>query len=115
MKLNFKELDHKIAINEHIVRLPGPLWDVLEYQNRVLVTLRPEFGRRNVFCFNEHGEQLWIIEQDDFFKVENRGYDTCSPGEFQDEGRLLVFGRGRPFYLDIETGKVETIPGIFEK
>jgi len=112
--IKFKQGDQKIAINNHIVPLPGPIWSVFEYKNYVLVTLEQKFARRNVFCFNEHGEQLWIIEKDDFFKFGDDGYDGVAIRE-EKEGQLLAYGRGRPFLLDINTGKVETIPGSFER
>ena len=116
MKIKYKEDDNKIIINDRIVPLPAPIWQVFEYQNKVIVVLPPSYGMRNVSCYNDKGEILWTLDKPEFFKVDGPpGYNGIASGHGVDEGKVLAICRGRPFYLDVDSGKVIFIPGFLEK
>ncbi|MBS1969903.1 MAG: hypothetical protein JSU04_06325 [Bdellovibrionales bacterium] len=115
MKIEYVEGAKTIKINDREIDLQDKIWSVLEYKNKCIVTLDPDFGRRNVFCFDADGNLLWQIEKAEFFKHGDQGYEGAYIGALEVQGKLMVGSRGRPFYLDINTGKVEFIPGTFEK
>lgn len=113
MNVTYKEDSSKLTINGKNISLPADIWDVFEYQNRVLVTLIPKYGMRNMFCYDENGDLLWTIERAEFFKHEGPGYEGAYTEKIDGvENVLMALCRGRPFFLDIDTGKVTFIPGI---
>jgi hypothetical protein len=67
-------------------------------------------------CFNSDAELLWTIEFPDYYSYrEPPGYESVVRAGIHRDGELLAYIRGRPFKLDINTGKVTFIPGSFEK
>lgn len=117
MIAKYEKGKNKISIGSNIVPLQAPIWSVFEYNSRVLVTLDPKWGSRNIFCYDQTGQLLWTVEKAEYFKnAENHGYSATWIGDSgRLENRLIATMYGRPFFLDIETGKVEFIPGNFEK
>jgi hypothetical protein len=115
MDIKFKDKESGLVINNNRVQLIGPIWQVMEHQNRVLVLLDPDCGMRNGFSFDDKGNLLWTIERPEYFDVDGSGYDALRMGSGKFEGNLLAYCRGRPFILDVDTGKVTFIPGDFER
>jgi hypothetical protein len=59
---------------------------------------------------------FWRIEFPDYYDYrEPPGYESVVRAGPDRDGELLAYIRGRPFELDIHTGKVTLIPGFFEK
>lgn len=113
MNIEYKKHTLLLIINGKHMSLPGPIWNVFEYQNHALVTLDPAYGMRNMFCYDENGDLLWTIERAEFFKHEGPGYEGAYTEKIDGvENVLMALCRGRPFFLDIDTGKVTFIPGI---
>ena len=116
MKIEYKLGERHIKIGNQEILLPAEIRGVVEHKGKVLVLLDSEWGMRNIFGYNEFGKQLWTIERPDFFKVEGSGFFAIDIGDFRGrKDAVVAICRDRPFYLDIETGKVEFIPGTFEK
>lgn len=116
MKIEFENDTRHLRINGRSILLSHPIWQVKEYKDRVIVILHPDSGMDNVLCYDENGTLIWTIEKPAFFKVEGTGYEAVRvENQGKDNERLFIVCRGRPFYLDIQTGKVEFIPGNFER
>ncbi|MFM6929328.1 MAG: hypothetical protein ACKOX6_12750 [Bdellovibrio sp.] len=120
MNIQFKKGEAAFFINNKRIEMPASITNIFEFENVVVVTLDFDWDLQNVFCYDEEGNQLWRIEKPGFFTAGTQGYDFVTMDSGLDEryyikGRILAFNRGRPFELDIKTGKVTTIPGKFEK
>lgn len=112
----YKRDDVRISINSKIVVLPYPIQRVYEHEGRLLVLLPPKSSIHNVLCFNADAELLWTIEFPDYYDYrEPPGYESLVRAGPDRDGELLAYIRGRPFELDIHTGKVTLTPGFFEK
>ncbi|MFM6929327.1 MAG: hypothetical protein ACKOX6_12745 [Bdellovibrio sp.] len=120
MNLNYTLDDYFITINSNEIKLPATVNHVFPYGNLVIVTVDFNWDLQNVFCFDESGKQVWRIEKPGFFTAGTQGYDgvaidSGTDARYYVKGRVLAFNRGRPFELDIYTGRVTTIPGNFER
>jgi hypothetical protein len=112
ISVHYKENDSRISINSRIVALPGPIREAYEHDRKLLVVLDPKSSIHNVLCFTSEAELLWTIEFPDYYSFNKPpGYESVVRNEPNETGKLLAYIRGRPFYLDIETGKVTFIPG----
>jgi hypothetical protein len=116
ISVHYKENDVRISINSKIIVLPNPIRRVYEHDGRILILFPPNSSIHNVLCFNSDAELLWTIEFPDYYSYrEPPGYEIVCRAGPDETGELLAYIRGRPFKLDINTGKVTFIPGFFEK
>jgi hypothetical protein len=116
MKIKYQNGDRSISINGQNVILPEPIWDVFEVDGRVVVFLDPYSSPRNVLCFNERGEQLWVVQDNGYFTQSGpEWYHALRRYGVHQDGPWEIYCRGRPFLIDLETGHVTFIPGSFER
>ena len=116
MKIIFKTKSRHITIGETEVLLPHPISQVLEYNGLVLVRLHSSFGDNNLMCYDSNGSLRWISKRPDFYDTPGTGFEkiVLETRESEPE-RVYVICRGRPFYLNIQTGETKLIPNVPER
>ncbi|WP_415063167.1 hypothetical protein [Bdellovibrio sp.] len=93
--------ERTISINGKTIELPASIRHGIIFQNIFVVVLDAYYSMRNVFAFDEEGNQIWTIEEPDF-EVKGVGYALVDG----DGGKLMALCRGVQFFIDPKTGKI---------
>ncbi len=98
------EGERSVKINERIIEMPAKIRHGLIFGNIFIVVLDTNYSMRNVFAFDENGNQIWQIE-DPGVEIKGRGYAMVGDAD----GSLVALFRGAQFFIDPTTGKIYDI------
>ena len=108
MKATAKKGEKSIFIEGKIIEMPATIRHGLVFKDIFVVVLDCEYSMRNVFAFDENGNQVWQIE-DPGVETRDSGYALVHNWD----GRLMALFRGAQFIIDPRTGKIVEI--LFDK
>ena len=114
--------DRVLKINDRQVEFEQPIDEFLVLEDRVIILFEPseeqeddpDFGR-NVFAFDETGEQLWRIQDSGFTIGSHRDDDSEVRAPYtgmglKENGRIIVSQQiGCSFDVDSQTGKISNM------
>lgn len=104
MKATAKKGEKSIFIEGKIIEMPATIRHGLVFKDIFVVVLDCEYSMRNVFAFDENGNQVWQIE-DPSVEIQSTGYALVSDWD----GRLMALFRGAQFFIDPKSGKITDI------
>lgn len=104
-KHKIKYTSNYIYIKNHKIELPYPVRQIVEIDNLFVIRVEPPINQnfnRNIYCFSNEPELIWVIEEDKFDGEENPYVSI-----FVEDGKLIAgCWKGMDYIVSLETGQI---------